>query len=1066
MLRDCGAVALLSQTAYLRDMNTLQWECPDLRHIVCLDAIDFQALREEPGELMSRELWDFVASDGVDDIQAGGWKSPYTGQWLSREIMEGYGANARLKLAPLLEPGSRVLEIGVASGITMRNVAPLCGSYLGLDMTESVLAKAGREAAQRGLANVSLRRLRADQIGELPAGSFDCIVMNSVMECFPGLNYLRQVLDLCLERLTPQGHLFLGNVWDLDRRDILVASLEAFARENAGQGYNTKTDMSGELFVAKAFFRDWAAAAGRRKSLSLKFSDMQADERELSAYGYDLLISKGGPGSGVPGPEKGAWALSDFAGLPNTAPPIALEANNAAYAIFTSGTTGRPKGALMEHRNLVNLVDDLSERVLAPLIAPDATAKPGPLNLALIASFSFDASLQNIFASLLNGHTLHLASDQARRDPALLHAFLEQRAIHVADGTPSLFSMLLDHWESTGTFSRVRTFLLGGEALRPQQLARYYAMEAHSRCRVINAYGPTECCVDTTLHQLNSANWSKHPFIPIGTPVKGSEIFIVDSKGRILPAGVPGELLIAGDCVGRGYVNSPDLTAQRFVPHPLDPNRRAYRSGDLGRWRKDGVLEFLQREDAQVKVRGYRIECSEIETILRAYPGVREAVVKAGDFLGDGVPSLAAYLVADESATVKGMREHLLRKLPEYMAPSYFVRLEQLPLTVSGKVDRPALPSPVSSMPGAQAVRPPRTPTELGLAQIWSSLLQLAEVDAEADFFAQGGHSILAVRLLSLVERSFGVRLRLDRLFARATLRGVAASIDEALAGRGPQAWTPLVTAKAEGQLPPLFCFHPVGGNILCYQHLASLLGPDQPVHMIQSYGLEEGQEALSRVEDLTALYLATMLERFPQGPYALAGWSFGGLVAWEAARQLASRGQQVSALVLLDSVALPDKIVELLNRDEADFLASLFAEVLPLDPEHLRGMDTEQRQDHIMALGRERGVFPPDIGRPLMRRLLALFKANGLAAVRYRPPALDLSTLLVLPEKTSGLNLPDDPLQGWGERALGGVRLCTVPGSHGTMLMPPQVEEVAAAMIPYLREAAGKTWERPGHGR
>lgn len=1067
MLRDCGAVVLLSQAAFLGGMNTLQWECPALDHIVCLDAEEFSVLRETPGELMSTELWDFVAADGVDDIQAGGWKSPYTGQWLSREIMDGYGANVRGKLAPRLRPDSRVLEIGCASGITMRNIAPLCGQYLGVDLSERILARAAMEANARGLSNVSLRRLRADEIGTLPEGAFDCIIMNSVIESFPGLNYLRQVLDLCLTRLGPRGVLFLGNVWDLERRDALVASLEAFARENAGTGYTTKLDMTGELFVSKAFFRDWAArAAARGSALALTFSDMQADQRELAAYGYDLLITKAGHAPPPGEPIKGTWALADFAGLPETAPETPVTPENAAYAIFTSGTTGRPKGAVMEHRNLVNLIDELAERILSPVLDSRGGADRGPLNLGQVSSFSFDASLQMIFSSPVGGHFLHLTPEEARRRPALLHAFLEEGAIDVFDGTPSLFSMLLDHWEATGTSSRVRAFILGGEVLRRELLERFYAIQAHARTLVVNAYGPTECCVDSTLHVLNSANWREHPAIPIGTPVRGVEVLIVDAEGRVLPPGIPGEILIAGDGVGRGYVNAPQLTAERFVSHPTDPGRRAYRSGDLGRQRKDGLLEFLGRADAQVKVRGFRVECTEIEAALRICPGVREAVVTVGDFLGDGVPALAAYLTATGAVTAAGMREHLLRKLPDYMVPSFFVLLDRLPLTASGKVDRRSLPSPVAAASGARAMRPPQSPTEKRLAAIWAGLLKLAEVDVEADFFAQGGHSILAVRLLSQVEQAFGVRLPLDRLFAAASLRSVAACIDDHLAGKGRPAWTPLVTARAEGGLPPLFCFHPVGGNILCYQHLARSFGPDQPVYMIQSYGLEEGQVPHGSVEEMAAFYLAAVIARFPEGPYALAGWSFGGLVAYEAARQLLTRGQRVSALVLLDSVAVPDRIAELLSRDEAEYFATLFAEALPMDVDRLRAMGAEGRLEYIMAEGRARGVFPPDIDRPRMHRLLALFHANGLAAVRYRAPALEMPVLLVRPEEISpaALNLTEDPLQGWGSRALGGVRLCWVPGNHASMLGQPHVEVVAAAMAPYLRTAARTLDPRPGH--
>ncbi|MGE4552643.1 MAG: alpha/beta fold hydrolase [Desulfovibrionaceae bacterium] len=1071
MLVDCAAPVLLTERAFLADAGTLLWRCPDLAHLVVLDAPDAEALREPPGELMSEALWDFVAEDGADDIQVGGWKSPYTGQWLSREVMEGYGANVAAKLAPVLGPGSRVLEIGVASGITMRHVAPLCGRFLGVDLSGRSVAWADRQARQLGLTNCELRRLRADEIGTLPAEGFDCVICNSVIESFPGLGYLRRVLDLCLERLAPGGRLFLGNIWDLERLDELAASLRDFARIHAGQGYATRLDMDDALFVHRDFLRSWAAdqaAAGR--PLDLAFSPMDCDERELAAYGYDLMVGPAGPGKTDPAPvpAKRAWTLADMAGLPATPPDPEVGPENAAYAVFTSGTTGRPKGAVNEQRNLANLAQGATQPLLARLLRPGEPPDT-PLNITLIASFAFDASVQQIFSALAGGHTLHIVPDTIRRDPARLHAFLEERDIHLCDGTASHLAMLLDHWERSGTHSRARCFLLGGEVMRPELPRRFFSLPGHDRTLLVNAYGPTECAVDTTMHGLTSANWREYPdIVPIGEPVAGMAILVCDEQGRELPAGVPGELLLAGPSVGRGYLNAPELTARRFSERD---GRRVYRSGDLGRRRADGLYEFLRREDAQVKVRGYRIECGEIEAALLEHPGVGQAVVAAGDWLGDGSAALAAWFTAREAGVdVAALRDDLHHRLPEYMVPSHFVPLERLPLTHSGKVDRRALPSPVATGPEATGPgagtgragpgRAPETPTERRLAPIWAELLKLARVDAEADFFEQGGHSVLAVRLVGRIEEETGARLPLDRLFAEASLAAVAREVDRLLTGRPEDApaWSPLVPAREQGDLPPLVCFHPVGGNILCYQHLAQALGPDQPVHMIQSFGLEPGQAPLSSVEDMAERYVDALTTRFPDQPLALAGWSFGGVAAWEAAHRLLARGRRVSALALLDSVAVPERIARLMNTDEAQYLATLFADVLPLDAERLRGLDHDGRLDLLLDQGRARGVFPADMDRGQLRRLLDLFYANGLAATRYRPRPLDLAVLLVRPEEDSetALALPDDPLQGWGALARGGVRLVTVPGNHTTMLQRPYVERVAGALGPWLRAAAG----------
>jgi amino acid adenylation domain-containing protein len=1032
--------AMIVDTAGLPDLRSLQWLCPTLAHGLCLDSEEPDRVAEMPGVLMSTELWDHLAGKDADDVGAGGWKSAFTGQPIPESALAAFGANARAKTAPLVNPASRVLEIGCASGFTMRHVAPMCGSYIASDISRLNAERAESVARRHGLNHVTGRQLTSHDIDLLSPGSLDLIILNSVVESFPGFGYLADVLDKALTLLAPGGSLFLGSIWDLDRKDAYLADLAAFARDHAGQGYTTRLDFTDDFFVPAAFFRDWAAKRPERPSL--EFSKVEAPGFEPARYSFDLVVRMDNRGTGAQ-LSRHVDGRSALNLLPATAPRVSVLPDQGAYVIFTSGSTGKPKGVLVEHTPLMNLAAAMERALYAPL------STGGPLNMSCVYSLAFDGSIHSIGTALLNGHSLHIPSEETRRDPARLHAFIESHKLDVCDATPSIFAMLVDHWYESGTSTSARCFILGGEPVATEMLRRLYAMPGHGDLKLVNQYGPTEACVCTTQHIVTSVNWAEHLPLPIGLPLDNVVVQLTDHAGRPVPDGVPGEIRVAGPGLARGYLNDKAKTEDRFV---RDARRtRWYRTGDMARRLSNGLLQFMGREDRQVKIRGCRIELQEVEAKLAAHPLVRHAAVIAADPHGDGNKVLIGYIVPHPGFDPIQARLDMDATMAAWMIPSWLVTIDELPRTSNGKLDQSRLPPPAElSAARNRKTRPLSTDTEKRLAAVWGRILDLAIEDADDDFFAMGGHSVLAVRLMSAVEKEFGVRLPLAELFTSPTVATMAELVDR----RGSASdWHPVVAVNAHGSRVPLLCFHPVGGNILCYRDLAEALGPDQPVYMVQSYGLEDGQLLHPSVEAMVGAYLSAMRGVVPEGPLALAGWSFGGLLAWEAACQLQRLGADIRSVIVLDGVAVPDVVRELLSKDESDYLVALFDEMGIIDAETLRPLSPEQRLDLILERAKGGHFLPDGMDRAGMRRLMALFQNNGLAAVRYRPRPFEGELLLVRPKVMSkqAPGVPGDPLNGWGPLAARGVTLRWMEGSHGQMLAKPWLGLLADHMRCWL---------------
>ena len=467
-------------------------------------------------------------------------------------------------------------------------------------------------------------------------------------------------------------------------------------------------------------------------------------------------------------------ALSES--LENGHPSSEAGAGHLAYIIYTSGTTGRPKGVMIEHRQVHHLVRGLQQAVGA--------YDQDDLKLALLAPFHFDASVQQIFTSLLLGQTLYIVPKKTVSDGRALSDYYRRHQIDVTDGTPAHLQLLSAADDLSGV--KLRHMLVGGEALSrvaTERLLQLFAETAESVPDVTNVYGPTETCVDASSFTMtNHADLQGDTaYVPIGRPIGNNRFYILDENGALLPDGVEGELYIAGDGVGRGYLNLPDMTADKFLEDPFVPGGFMYRTGDAVRWLPDGTVDFIGRKDDQVKIRGYRIELGEIESVLQGAPAVGKAVVLARPETG-GSLEVCAYVVPKQSGEIhlQGLREHLSKHLPDYMIPSHFVELDEIPLTGSGKVDRKALLRHEVSVSGTAEYAAPRNEYEEKMVGIWQEVLGAEQVGIHDQFFELGGHSLKAMAMLAKIYKAFGVEVPLQVLFEKPTVAALSGFVSEA----------------------------------------------------------------------------------------------------------------------------------------------------------------------------------------------------------------------------------------------------------------------------------------------
>lgn len=720
--------------------------------------------------------------------------------------------------------------------------------------------------------------------------------------------------------------------------------------------------------------------------------------------------------------------------------PARAIATNLMYVIYTSGSTGRPKGVMISHVGIWNQL--YWRQTTFPLTNADRVLQS--------ISFSFDPSVWQIFWTLCFGAQLVLPSPSGHKDIAYLVQLIAQTQITVMALVPSLLRVMLEQKGFDGCNCLKHVFC-GGEALSVE-LVDQFLTKFGAETQLHNVYGPTEASIDATYWtcQPNTG----HRIAPIGRAIANAQIHILDDDLQPVAIGEAGELHISGAGLARGYLNRPDLTAEKFIPNPFsnEASARLYKTGDLARYLSDGMVEFLGRIDHQVKVRGFRIELGEIEAALSQHSQVAENVVIAHEQT-PGSHRLIAYVVPSPGQTplVNDLRDFLQHKLPEYMVPAAFVLLESLPLNANGKLDRYALPRPEPERTSLDTpLEIPKDALELELKGIWEKVLNIQQIGVKDNFFELGGDSLLAARLLTEIESKLAKKLPLVVFQEAATIEELAKFLrqqDSKLLQK------PLVPIKPNGTKLPLFCIHSRTHNVLNYFPLARHLNPDQPVYGLQPRTTDVDLILKLSIEEMASDYISEIQTVQPNGPYFLTGYSFGGLVAYEIARQLVAEGEKVELLALLDTYNLRE---------------SWFRPV----PRYVRWFRRIAVHKHELGQCNLRGKFQYVWGI-LSRRFedleqeasesqyelnlnaIALESAYAQVMKNYNPQPyagkITLFRATGLPEHELNLaSVKIDKLLGWSN-LVNSIETYDLPCNHFNLVFEPHVQNLAQGLQAYL---------------
>ena len=719
------------------------------------------------------------------------------------------------------------------------------------------------------------------------------------------------------------------------------------------------------------------------------------------------------------------------AGHPITTPTNAATAEDLAYVIYTSGSTGQPKGAAVPQRALVNVV--WWQMHHATTLRRQRTLQFAPL--------SFDVSMQETFSNWGVGGTLVLPTGDVRRDPdALLKLLIDQQVEQLFTIFTPLQQMAeacarLDVWPEG-----LKEVISCGERLViTSALERFF--ERLPGCRLQNQYGSSEDLIITSYDLTGPpSTWPRLP--SIGRPIDNARVYLLDSHLQPVPVGVPGEICVGGAQVALGYLHRPELTTDRFVPCPFadDPAALMFRQGDLARFQRDGNIQFLGRNDNQIKLRGFRIEPGEVEAALSAHDLVAEAVVVVHED-DSGKRRLIAYVVAPPDppdALVPELREMLTRQLPPYMVPAVFIPIEAMPRTPSGKIDRRGLPTPEADRPSlVTSYVAPRGELEQSIAAIWRPGLGVDKIGRDDDFFQMGGDSLLAVRMMHETEDLLGQRLPLVTLFEAPTVAKLAALL-------GDSEWSPrrgaMVPVRGTGSKVPMFFV-----SVQSARELASHLDPERPFYALHPRGLA-GYEPDTRVEEMAASYIDEVRQVQPHGPYVLGGNCLGGLVAFEMARQLAAEGEEVAKTVIVECYApglrgfKPRTLDGRLRRRVKLTLA--YMEESRVGALLVSLWSTLHYRDRVRA--------KPMLDESSLRTIKRVQRSNLRALLAYAPPTYPGAVTVFRGDRDH----EDVPNLGWDSYALGGVEIHDTHGAHDSVLYEPQVEGLAQKVEACLESA------------
>lgn len=725
------------------------------------------------------------------------------------------------------------------------------------------------------------------------------------------------------------------------------------------------------------------------------------------------------------------------------------DASKPAYILYTSGSTGKPKGVPVNQHAVVNLVNSMTK--LLSFTQHDI--------LLAVTTISFDIAELEMYMPLFIGAKLVIATQETATDMNMLTEKMIECKATVFQATPVTFKMLMiNDWKGKADLK----LIIGGEALS-KELVRHIL----PRCAGIwNSYGPTETAIYSVVRNNTMDDTIGEGYVPIGRPVDNTVVYILNKKLVPVPIGIPGELWIGGDGISPGYLNLPNMTDERFIVNPFgkSPDEKIYKTGDLVQYFNDGNMVFLNRLDTQVKIRGFRIELGEIESAISQFNSIKNnVVIVREDTPGD--KKLVGYIIKDDDKEVDivELRQFLKSKIPDYMVPAAFVFLRQFPVTPNGKIDRKVLPSPVDA--ASIQVKPfiaPQTETEKKLAEIWSSVLKINNIGTDEDFFEIGGHSLVAVTLMVKIEKELGKRLPLAILFNNSTIRDMAQVIDQK---SERVTWGSLVPIRPKGTKKPLYLVHSAGLNLLLYTTVVAHLDPEQPVFGLQAKGLDGIDEPLDSFEEIAAYYISEILEIDKSGSYSLAGFSMGGQLAYEMARQLVESGNKVNFLGVFDTVsedAASDHHIPFLKRYFLRFIL-LINQIFWVLGTFLK-MPLNKKYDffvtkvstQIKKITKSHDKLKPDgvsLGKQseLPKYLHKVHRANFYALERYvLPPYPGKLTLFKAMNQT--FYIKDPARYGWGEYVKELV-IHDIPGEHSRIFAPPNDEQFASVLQKCLDE-------------
>ncbi len=731
--------------------------------------------------------------------------------------------------------------------------------------------------------------------------------------------------------------------------------------------------------------------------------------------------------------EGGVFSADDEHNLPSS-----VSGHDLAYILYTSGSTGQPKGVEIQHRSLMNFLWSMKRR-------PGCTRGDTVLS---VTTLSFDIAGLELYLPLLVGGRVEIVGRAVATDGHRLRGTLERVQPTIMQATPATWRLLLEAgWSGSPSL----TAFCGGEAL-PQDLA----IALRDRTKALwNMYGPTETTIWSTVERISSDS----PEITIGRPIANTDVYVLDPYLQPVPVGVAGEIYIGGDGVARGYHGRADLTADRFIPHPFSPHpeARLYRTGDLGRYRTDGRIVHLGRIDHQVKIRGFRIELGEIEAILSRHPKIKQTVVTARDDQ-HGLKQLAAYLVLQEGqdAGAEELRSFLRAVLPEYMVPSFFVFLEAFPLTANKKIDVRALPQPeLSSHPAGQPYAGPRNAMEVQLTALWQQVLGMQEIGIHDNFFDLGGHSLKAAQLFYQLELVFGKQLPLATLFQAPTIAALASVLTKA---SWVPPWQSLVAIQPSGTGVPLFMVPGVGGNVLVFAKLTRIFGTEQPLYGLQARGLDGKETPFTSVPEMASHYVQEVRRMHPDGPYLIGGVCTGGLIGYEMARQLAALGYRVT-LFMMDTWH-PDSYSRYKNRLVAKAFMSII--VLGKIVGDIRSISRLPMKEWWVTLVRKTQValslFSQSLTDHIQDRdfqVQRLTEATLLAVARYHVEPTSAQVVNVVASNRHVDDVIPDTRHRWQELGAGSSCTLHIPAEDsGRLFVSPFVEELAGHLQNYLQKS------------